>query len=135
MTAIIRIAAAVILRNDGRMLLVRKRGTDAFMQPGGKYEPGEDALTALRRELEEELGTGIAADFDAEKAHSLGRFSAPAANEPGHIVEADLYLMAAAAEVSIAAEIAEARWVSQDEALALPLAPLTRERILPLIWH
>jgi len=27
--------------------------------PGGKVEPGEDAVTALHRELEEELGVGV----------------------------------------------------------------------------
>jgi len=35
---IIRIAAAVLIGPDGRTLLVRKRGTEAFMQPGGKIE-------------------------------------------------------------------------------------------------
>ncbi len=32
----IRIAAALITRADGRVLLVRKRGTALFLQPGGK---------------------------------------------------------------------------------------------------
>ena len=38
----IRIVAALIRDDAGRVLLVRKRGTDAFMQPGGKRDPGED---------------------------------------------------------------------------------------------
>ncbi len=50
----IGVAAAVILRTDGRALLVRKRGTAAFMQPGGKIEPGESLSAALPRELVEE---------------------------------------------------------------------------------
>jgi len=52
----IRIAAAVIVRPDGMTLLVRKRGTSAFMQPGGKIEPGETPEQALSRELSEEIG-------------------------------------------------------------------------------
>ncbi|EPM86442.1 NUDIX hydrolase, partial [Pseudomonas syringae pv. actinidiae ICMP 18804] len=37
---VINIAAALLIGADGRTLLVRKRGTQAFMQPGGKIEPG-----------------------------------------------------------------------------------------------
>ena len=32
----ISVVAALIRDGDGRVLLVRKRGTAAFMQPGGK---------------------------------------------------------------------------------------------------
>ena len=38
---VIRIVAAVVADERGRLLLVRKRGTTAFMQPGGKPEAGE----------------------------------------------------------------------------------------------
>ena len=55
----ITIAAAVILDERNRMLLVRKRGSAFFMQPGGKIESGESALAALTRELREELGVEI----------------------------------------------------------------------------
>ena len=43
----IRIAAALIRNERGEVLLVRKRDTQAFMQPGGKLEPGESAAAAL----------------------------------------------------------------------------------------
>lgn len=58
----IRIAAAAILRSDGHMLLVRKQGTEAFMQAGGKLDAGEDGLAALLRELHEELGLIVSAE-------------------------------------------------------------------------
>ncbi|WP_408734888.1 NUDIX domain-containing protein [Asaia platycodi] len=38
---VIHIAAALLHDGAGRLLLVRKHGTVAFMQPGGKIEPGE----------------------------------------------------------------------------------------------
>ncbi|MBB3285429.1 NUDIX domain-containing protein [Rhizobium tropici] len=70
MTKTIRIAAALVLRPDGKTLLVRKRGTIAFMQPGGKVEQQETPETALIRELLEELG--LAAEM--KDLTFLGRF-------------------------------------------------------------
>nr|BFE94593.1 hypothetical protein GCM10020185_51290 [Pseudomonas brassicacearum subsp. brassicacearum] len=86
-TSLIRIAAALLLGPDGRTLLVRKRGTRAFMQPGGKIEAHEQPVQALARELEEELGLQI----DPAQARYLGVFSAPAANEPGFVVQAEVF--------------------------------------------
>ncbi|WP_164134952.1 NUDIX hydrolase, partial [Serratia marcescens] len=80
-------------------------GSRAYMQAGGKIEPGEAPLDALRRELAEEIGLEIA------DAPWLGRFQAPAANEPGRIVEAELFHLTMVHDPAIAAEIEEARWV------------------------
>jgi 8-oxo-dGTP diphosphatase len=126
MTPPIRIAAALIDDGEGRMLLVRKAGTTAYMQAGGKIEPGETPLEALRRELAEEIGLAIT------DARQLGRFQAPAANEPGRIVEAELFHLTAPHTPAIAAEIEEAIWVEIGRADALPLAPMTREHVLPI---
>jgi len=124
---IIRIAAALLIGPDGRTLLVRKRGTTAFMQPGGKIEPHELPVHALARELEEELGLVI----DPAQASFLGQFSAPAANEPGFVVQADIFQLHIDAEVSPAAEIEEVIWIRPGDD-SLPLAPLTRDYLLPI---
>jgi len=123
----IRIAAALIDDGEGRMLLVRKTGTTAYMQAGGKIEPGEAPIEALRRELAEEIGL-----VPTQEPRPLGRFEAPAANEPGRIVEAELFHLTAAHQPAAAAEIAEAKWVPILEAAALPLAPMTRTHVLPI---
>ncbi|AAY94124.1 NUDIX domain-containing protein [Pseudomonas protegens] len=125
--SIIRIAAALLIGADGQTLLVRKRGTQAFMQPGGKIEAGEQPVHALARELEEELGLRI----DPAQARYLQQFSAPAANEPGHVVEAEVFLVHIHSPVTPAAEIEEVRWIDPAGDGDLFLAPLTRDLILP----
>lgn len=133
---VIRIAAAVILDADARMLVVRKSGTDAFMQPGGKLEPGETAAVCLVRELHEEL----ALEVPLRELEAVGRFTADAANEAGWRVDCDVFRwvgavgLATPAQVpQVQAEIAEARWCSRAELLGLAadgvLAPLTRDNL------
>ena len=124
---VIRIAAAVIVDGEGRTLLVRKRGTAAFMLAGGKIDAGETPLEALRREIAEELGCGLGA-----APEPLGRFSAPAAFEAGHIVEADLFAVTLDGEIHLAAEIEEVVWHHPADLDSRPLAPLARTYALPL---
>lgn len=126
----IHIAAAAILREDGATLLVRKRGTSIFMQPGGKIDEDEEPVSALRRELYEELGLAINPD-DTEY---LGRFSAPAANEADCLVTAELFRLLVNVGITAQAEIEEALWVQPGSQAMLNLAPLTRDIVLPTIW-
>ncbi|MEE5037088.1 NUDIX domain-containing protein [Pseudomonas alliivorans] len=125
---LITIAAALLIAADGKTLLVRKRGTQAFMQPGGKIEPGEAAAVALARELKEELGLVI----DPQHAAFLGEFTAPAANEPGFEVHCHFFEVMTDAQAVPAAEIEEMIWVGTQTDMELHLAPLTRDLILPL---
>ena len=122
----IRIVAAVATNARGETLLVRKRGTSAFMQPGGKRAAGETALEALTRELLEELGCAPHA------CARLGIFRAPAANEHGFTVEAELFSARLAQEPRPSGEIEELAWIDPDGAIPYALAPLTRDHALPL---
>ena len=124
----IRIVAALIRDRSGRVLLVRKRGTKAFMQPGGKLDAGEDDITALSREISEELGCIL----DPESVLPLGAFDAAAANEPGFRVEANLYRVDVTGEISPSREIDEAIWVDPAPPPDIHLAPLTRDHVLLL---
>ena len=116
----IDIVTAVIRDDAGRMLVVRKRGTAIFMKPGGKREPGEDDLTALARELDEEIGCRLVG------ATLLGAFEAPAANEPGFTVRAATYLAWVEGEIAARAEIEELAWIDTNAPGDIVLAPLMR---------
>jgi 8-oxo-dGTP diphosphatase len=61
--ALLRVAAAVIQRPDGQVLLAQRPAGKAYAGywefPGGKLEPGETPREALDRELVEELGLAV----------------------------------------------------------------------------
>jgi 8-oxo-dGTP pyrophosphatase MutT (NUDIX family) len=126
---LIRIAAALIDDDRGRLFLVRKRGTTFFMQAGGKIDHGESSLEALARELAEELRFTLCEN----EAKFMGIFSCPAANEPDHLLEAHLFhIRAVNRHFSAAAELEEAVWVSVETAHEMRLAPFTRDFVLPI---
>jgi 8-oxo-dGTP diphosphatase len=62
-SSIVRVAAAVIVRPDGQVLLAERPPGKPYAGywefPGGKLEPGETPRHALDRELHEELGLDV----------------------------------------------------------------------------
>jgi 8-oxo-dGTP diphosphatase len=63
MTPVTEVAAAVIQRPDGSFLLAQRPAGKPYPGywefPGGKVEPGESAIDALKREIREELDVEI----------------------------------------------------------------------------
>ena len=59
----VEVAAAILVRPDGAVLLARRPRGKAYPGywefPGGKVEPGEAVIDALKREIREELGVEI----------------------------------------------------------------------------
>ncbi len=119
--------AAVIANAQGQILLVRKRASSIFIQPGGKIEPGEDPLPALARELDEELGVRL----EVSSATHLGGFEAAAVNEPGRRVRAQAYACSIQGVPQAQAEIEELAWVEPAGPYHVPVAPLSALHILP----
>jgi 8-oxo-dGTP diphosphatase len=116
--------AAVIRRADARYLLVRRAaGIPAagyWTPPTGRPEPGETLGQALIREVREEVGLDVTAGAEVHRCPTFDRtwillwLEATLLNEDAPIVLQ-------------AAEVAEARWVTAEEALALePMFPATR---------
>lgn len=127
---IIRIVVAVIRDADGRVLLVRKRGARVFQQPGGKPDPADaGALATLARELREEIGCAMVPG----SAQWLRHARAPAANEPGHEVQAEVFAVEVSGVPVPGAEIDELRWVDPAAPQGIPIATLSREHVLPYL--
>lgn len=122
----IRVSAVALLRDDA-VLLVRKRGTMRFMLPGGKFDAAESPRECAMRELREELGI----DIDGDALSTLGHFSAVAANEPGHVVIADIFTSPLSGTPAAQAEIEELRWFALSEPATPDLAPLFALHVLP----
>jgi 8-oxo-dGTP pyrophosphatase MutT (NUDIX family) len=128
----IRIVAAVIADAAGRVLLVRKRGSSTFIQPGGKREPDEEALATLARELDEELGVAVVPG----SAWRLGEFEDDGVKEPGRRVRADVFVVDITGTPTARAEIETLAWLDAEAAIAQapgspPVAPLSARHILP----
>ncbi|GAA1688425.1 NUDIX domain-containing protein [Microbacterium sediminicola] len=131
MSGIVRVSAAVVVDEDGRALVVRKRGARVFQQPGGKPDPGETPLETVVREVAEETGIHASpADFVP-----LGRFSEVAANEPDHQVVADAFLLRVeGVDATSTNEIEELRWLREEDVEHTPLAPLSRNHLIRFAW-
>lgn len=126
---IVKIGLAVV--QDGCLLLVRKRGSRSYILPGGKPEPGEDDLTALTREIEEELGCTIS----PERIRYLGLFRDRA---PGFVdtdVVVKLYVGALIGDPIPQSEIEQLLWFNPHCDANTKLAPSLTNSILPYLFQ
>ncbi|MBD3155291.1 MAG: NUDIX domain-containing protein [Candidatus Aenigmarchaeota archaeon] len=106
MKAIKKIGGIII--NNKKMLVVRKRGTDVFIFPGGKVEGTESSEQTLMRELMEELG------IEVFNFRYLGTFIEPAALERNTEVELEIYFVDTRGEFVPKSEIKEYRWIDSS---------------------
>jgi 8-oxo-dGTP diphosphatase len=124
---IVKIGLAVT--DDNRLLLVRKKGGESYILPGGKPELGEDDRQALIREIEEELGCGI----DLESFSYLGSFSDRAADLDNTTVTVRLYAARLTGSPSPQSEIEKLEWFRPDGGSDLFLAPSLQNHIVPFL--
>jgi mutator protein MutT len=111
----VTVVAAVLTREASFLLGLRpriKRHGGLWEFPGGKVDPREHPTEALARELLEELGLA-----HVEVGRRLAAFQ-----DPGSPFRIHFYQVQAADEAR-ALEHEAIRWVTLDEADALPLAP------------
>jgi 8-oxo-dGTP diphosphatase len=117
------------LMDGDRVLLVRKRGSDFLILPGGKPEKNETDVQALSRELDEELGCHLVCD----RLTFLGTFSDEAAGMPGVNVTVRLYAGSVVGTPIPQAEIDSIVWWAPAEHHHSVLAPSLKNSILPFL--
>lgn len=124
----IHVAAAVVVRTDGKILCARRGNAKnpgvawKWEFPGGKIEAGETPEAALARELLEEL------DFPVVVGEKLARVRWRYADAENEIALTAFRCVPARDDAAFTLrEHAEARWLAPDELPALDWADADRE--------
>ena len=107
------VSAGIIRDGEGRVLVCKRgagrRNAHLWEFPGGKREPGEDAVSCLKRELTEELRLPVSAVTPVWEAEEGGiRFT---------------FLTGITAETPTLTEHEDARFAAPRELLSLPFCP------------
>jgi 8-oxo-dGTP diphosphatase len=120
-----------ICAHSGKILMGRRLANDGsyggyWEFPGGKIEPGETEVEALKREFQEELGAEVvSAEF----------FKKIVWDYPQKTVELNFYfieLNTLKLENLRLNSHTELKWVTKDEALSKPLLPANVELVKSL---
>lgn len=129
-------AGGVVIGPAGRILVVNQRGR-AWSLPKGHIDPGEDTLSAARREILEESGVA-----DLELLAALGhyvrhRISLHGGDDLGERKTIHMFLFRTSqAELApLDPDNPEARWVSPDEVASLLTHRKDREFYLTQMPH
>jgi nucleoside triphosphatase len=118
---------ALILNAEDQVLLVRShKWRDRYVMPGGHIELGETMEAALHREIREETGLEIR---DLEFIGWQEFIYDAAFWKRRHFIFFDYACRADSTDVTLNDEGQAYRWVSLEEALALPIEAYTRHAI------
>ena len=120
------IVVAAVIEQEGRFLVARRlQGTHLaglWEFPGGKARDGESLEDALRREIREELNTGI---------HGLNEVFRTKHVYPDRTIELHFFrgLLEGAPEPALGQEL---RWITRQEFQALSFPPADAELLAEL---
>lgn len=98
------IKCAGVILEDGKLLVVRKKGSDVFLSPGGKVERGESLQDCVVREIKEEISV------DVRDLHFMGTYSSQSAIENTRIT-LHAWFVKYSGTVAASSEIEEIRWI------------------------
>lgn len=134
MTKLTYSAGGVVLNEQGDVLVTSQRGT-SWSLPKGHIEPGEDELTAARREITEE--TGVTNLTLIKKLGSYQRSRLQKDGKPGNeelkTITMFLFRTGQTDLVPIDAHNPEARWVAKDQVADLLTHPKDKEFFMSII--
>lgn len=125
----IEIASVAILDTQGRLLLVRKKGSVFYQLVGGKIKAGETLVDTIIRETEEEIGLFLA----PKQLTFLGQHTTEAVNERETLVCGHVYTSFLTFDFipTVANEIEEFAWLDYNSYKKYMWAHLAEELVLP----
>jgi 8-oxo-dGTP diphosphatase len=120
-------AKALIVNRDGKILILREAsdyadGTNAgkYHMPGGRLEKGETYWEALAREVMEETGLRVEAQYPLH----IDEWRPIIRGVPHHIIAVFTYCkLKGKSSVRVSSEHDEACWIDPTEAKDYPLLP------------
>jgi len=116
-----------IILKDQKMLVVRKRGTDAYIMPGGKPKGDETHQETLERELNEELNL-----FPSSFKY-FGNFQEKSMFENAD-VNMCIYFVDVKGEMKPDSEIVELKWIDSGyKNEGIKLGSVIEKRTLPVL--
>jgi ADP-ribose pyrophosphatase YjhB (NUDIX family) len=121
--------SAVVVNDEGRILLQRRSDSGSWALPGGAMDIGETFAQSVIREVKEETG------FDVRIERIIGIYS-----DPGHVFAYDdgevrqefnicLTCTIVGGELAVSSESTDVRFVALDEMADLTMHPSIRKRI------
>lgn len=120
-------AAGVIIQNK-KILALRTRGKETFVNPGGKLEPGETPKQALVRELQEELQIRVR----EEDLLEYGTYYSQAAYDPEKSLQLDAFIVKTwSGELNPDNEIDEMQWIGFVLPDGMKIASIMEHDLLP----
>ncbi|WP_253446712.1 NUDIX domain-containing protein [Halomonas sp. Y3] len=118
--------AGIILEN-GKLLVVRKKGSDVFLSPGGKIERGESLQDCVIREIKEEI------DVDVQGLHFMGTYTSQSAIENNRIT-LHAWFVEFSGVVKASSEIEEIRWIGLgDIETGLKVGSVFLDHVIPYL--
>jgi ADP-ribose pyrophosphatase YjhB (NUDIX family) len=117
--------AALIAAPSNRVLIVQThKWSGLWGVPGGKVDYGEDILTALRREMREEVGLEI---HNEQYAFLSEIIEDELFHKPMHFISLEYVARADHEHTVFNEEIAQGAWVTVREALEYPVNRYTKK--------